>query len=79
MCTPLRDNLSFTAIEFIVCQKYREKPGVLILSEFSGSIQSLRATALCVNPWDTNGFADAIYEALTMDEAERKERYIYGE
>ncbi len=69
LCTPLRDNLSFTAIEFIVCQKYKkEKPGVLILSEFSGSIQSLRATALCVNPWDTNGFADAIYEALTMDE-----------
>lgn len=82
LCTPLRDNLSLTAIEFIFCQAAREDeldrqehpPGVLILSEFTGSVQSLRATALTVNPWDTNGFAEAILEALEMDDDEKLAR-----
>ncbi|CAE7942339.1 tpsA, partial [Symbiodinium sp. KB8] len=61
MDTPLRDTLSREAHEFVWCQ---EEPdcGVLILSEFSGSAQSLRAAAICVNPWDTTAFADAIQE-----------------
>jgi hypothetical protein len=54
ICTPLRDNMSTTAVEFIFCQRYQDTPGVLVLSEFTGSVQSLRACALTVNPWDTN-------------------------
>lgn len=75
--TPLRDTLSASAHEFLVCQEAKDC-GVLIMSEFSGSAQSLRAAALCVNPWDTSGFADAIQEALEMDLADRLELQRYG-
>ncbi|CAE8584663.1 unnamed protein product, partial [Polarella glacialis] len=78
MDTPLRDTLSRSAHEFVWCQEETET-GVLILSEFSGSAQSLRAAAVCVNPWDTNGFADAIQEALEMDEPDRLELHRYGQ
>uniref|UniRef100_A0A7S1WSD0 Alpha,alpha-trehalose-phosphate synthase (UDP-forming) n=1 Tax=Alexandrium catenella TaxID=2925 RepID=A0A7S1WSD0_ALECA len=72
--TPLRDVLPHSAYTFLFCQE----GGVLILSEFSGSAQSLRAAALCVNPWDTNAFADAIQEALEMDPEDRNELHRYG-
>ncbi|CAD7938802.1 unnamed protein product, partial [Amoebophrya sp. A25] len=79
LVTPLRDNLAPTAVEYLLCQKQRQSnPGVLILSEFAGSVQSLGASAITVNPWDTQGFAEAIYEALSMEESERKERWNYG-
>lgn len=75
--TPLRDVLTKSAHEFLCCQDEKQC-GVIILSEFSGSTQSLRAAALTVNPWDTNQFADAIQEALEMDYADRIEMYRYG-
>merc|ERR1719277_744223 len=75
--TSLRDMLSQSAHEFLCCQR-DEDCGVLILSEFSGSAQSLRAAALCVNPWDTIAFADAIQEALEMEVQDRKELCSYG-
>lgn len=75
--TPLRDVLSQSAHEFLCCQEDSEC-GVLILSEFSGSAQSLRAAALTVNPWDTNAFADAIEEALEMELHDRVELHRYG-
>lgn len=75
--TPLRDMISRSAHAFLCCQE-EKKCGVLILSEFSGSAQSLRAAALVVNPWDTNGFADAIQEALEMEPADRVELHRYG-
>lgn len=74
---PLRSCLSHGAHEFLCCQG-EKGCGVLILSEFSGSAQSLRAAALCVNPWDTNLFADAIQEALEMEYQDRVELYRYG-
>jgi len=77
MDTPLRDMLSRAAHEFLYCQEERDC-GVLILSEFSGSAQSLRAAAVCVNPWDTNAFADAVQEALEMEPLDRRELYRYG-
>lgn len=39
---------------------------MLILSEFSGSAQSLGAAAICVNPWDSDALAVAIHDALVM-------------
>mmetsp|Transcript_55895 Transcript_55895/g.120932 ORF Transcript_55895/g.120932 Transcript_55895/m.120932 type:complete len:1035 (-) Transcript_55895:3-3107(-) len=75
--TPLRDLLSRSAHEFLSLQ-HEEQCGVLILSEFSGSAPSLRAAALVVNPWDTNGFADAIQEALEMEVQDRLELHHYG-
>mmetsp|Transcript_99840 Transcript_99840/g.192821 ORF Transcript_99840/g.192821 Transcript_99840/m.192821 type:complete len:1008 (+) Transcript_99840:74-3097(+) len=75
--TSLRDVIPHSAYNFLCCQ-VEDDCGVLILSEFSGSAPSLRAAALCVNPWDTNAFADAIQEALDMDKSDRLELYRYG-
>lgn len=72
----VRDVLSVTAYEYLCCQTARQ--GVLILSEFSGSAQSLRAAAICMNPWNTVEFAEAIHEALEMNDDERIARHSYG-
>ncbi|HSC49023.1 MAG TPA: trehalose-6-phosphate synthase [Gaiellaceae bacterium] len=51
-----------------------ERDGVLILSENAGAHAELGDWALTVNPFDVAGQADAIHRALTMPEAERRER-----
>ncbi len=51
-----------------------QRDGVLILSENAGSHQELSPWALCVNPFDIQAQADAIYQALTMHATERHER-----
>ncbi|HVI36828.1 MAG TPA: trehalose-6-phosphate synthase, partial [Gaiellales bacterium] len=51
-----------------------QRDGVLILSENAGSQEELSAWALCVNPFDIQAQADAIYQALTMHATERHER-----
>jgi trehalose 6-phosphate synthase len=48
--------------------------GVLILSENAGVHEELGRFALTVNPFDVAGQAEAIHEALEMDETERKRR-----
>ena len=49
-----------------------ERAGVLVLSENAGAHEELGAFALSVNPFDVEGTADAIEEALTMpDSGER--------
>ena len=49
--------------------------GVLILSEFTGASQSLGAGAILVNPWNITDLSAAIGDALTMTDAERRERH----
>jgi trehalose 6-phosphate synthase len=51
-----------------------ERDGVLILSENAGSHEELAPWALSVNPFDIQQQADAIYQALTMHQTERRER-----
>jgi trehalose 6-phosphate synthase len=51
-----------------------ERDGVLILSENAGSHDELGEWALSVNPFDVAGQAEAIDQALTMPEGERRER-----
>lgn len=46
---------------------------MLLLSEFAGAAEVLQ-DAIKFNPWDTFQFADAIHEALTMDEDEKARR-----
>jgi trehalose 6-phosphate synthase len=48
--------------------------GVLVLSENAGAHEELGEWALSVNPFDLEGQAEAIHRALTMGEAERRER-----
>jgi trehalose 6-phosphate synthase len=51
-----------------------QRDGVLILSENAGAHQELSPWALCVNPFDIQAQADAIYQALTMHATERHDR-----
>jgi trehalose 6-phosphate synthase len=51
-----------------------ERAGVLVLSENAGAHEELGAYALSVNPFDVEGTADAIAEALRMPEEERERR-----
>ncbi|KAG6039227.1 hypothetical protein E4U41_003039 [Claviceps citrina] len=61
--TSIRDGMSTTGLEYVVCQQ--NTYGCTILSEFSGTANSLEA-AMHINPWDTVGVAESIHEALSM-------------
>ena len=50
------------------------RDGVLVLSENAGVHEELGSWALSVNPFDVAGQADALLQALTMDERERARR-----
>ncbi|KAF2201668.1 hypothetical protein GQ43DRAFT_448651 [Delitschia confertaspora ATCC 74209] len=72
LITSVRDGMNTTSLEYVVCQK--DHHGPLILSEFSGTSSSLQ-NAIHINPWDMAGVADALNEALTMTEEQRKEQH----
>ncbi len=73
LVTPLRDGMNLVAKEFIAAQDPAD-PGMLVLSRFAGAAEQLKE-ALLVNPYDTQGSADAIQRALTMPLAERVNRH----
>jgi trehalose 6-phosphate synthase len=73
LVTPLRDGMNLVAKEFVAAQR-PEDPGVLVLSNLAGAALELSA-ALQVNPYDCNGVALAIEQALNMPLAERRERH----
>ena len=50
------------------------KDGVLILSETTGAHDQLKKGALSVSPADLEGTMQAMYQALTMNDSERKRR-----
>ncbi|NBD36785.1 MAG: trehalose-6-phosphate synthase [Chloroflexi bacterium] len=49
-----------------------EKDGVLILSERTGAREQLESGALVISPCDIYATAEALHQALTMEEEERK-------
>lgn len=73
MVTPLRDGMNLVAKEYVAAQN-PEDPGVLILSRFAGAARELDA-ALIVNPFDLDEMVEALYRSLTMQRAERIERW----
>ncbi len=72
LLTPLKDGMNLVAKEY--CASSLEENGVLILSEFAGTVAQLQKGAIIVNPYDVEGVASAIYKAYTMDSEERKTR-----
>jgi trehalose 6-phosphate synthase len=70
--TSIKDGMNLVAKEFCACQI--DGTGVLILSEFAGAAAQLQRGALLVNPHDIEGMADALHQAFTMGEDERRER-----
>jgi trehalose 6-phosphate synthase len=71
LVNPVFDGLNLVAQEaFLV----NEHDGVLVLSENAGVHEEIGDWALTVNPLDVLGQADAMYEALTLEPAERRRR-----
>ena len=80
--TPLRDGMNLVAKEYVAAQP-SDDPGVLLLSRFAGAAVELRE-ALLTNPYDIDGMADDLRQALTMPLEERRTRHekllarVYG-
>ena len=72
LVTPLKDGMNLVAKEF--CAARTDEQGVLVLSEFAGSAVELNSGALLVNPYDFEGVAAALYEALCMTEFNQRSR-----
>jgi len=73
LVTPLRDGMNLVAKEYVAAQD-PDDPGVLVLSQFAGAAQEMRA-ALIVNPFDTQGIAQALRQGLAMPREERRQRH----
>ena len=73
LVTPLRDGMNLVAKEFVAAQD-GANPGVLLLSPFAGAARELDG-ALIVNPYDLDGVADAIAEAVSMPLGDRQARW----
>ena len=59
--TSLREGMALRTHEYVECQEGRYRP--LILSEFTGSYSySGFRSCIPINPWNTKGTADAIYQ-----------------
>ncbi len=67
LVTPLRDGMNLVAKEYIAVKQ--KEPGVLILSEMAGAAKEMNE-AILINPYDVKSIADAIMEALNVDEDE---------
>jgi trehalose 6-phosphate synthase len=72
LVTPLKDGMNLVAKEF--CAARSDEQGVLVLSEFAGSAVELNTGALLVNPYDFEGVAAALFEALHMTQFDQRIR-----
>ena len=67
--TPLRDGMNLVAHEFALVSRR----GVLVLSDLAGAADYLDGAVL-VNPYDADGLARALHDALALPEEERRSR-----
>ncbi|MFG2135360.1 trehalose-6-phosphate synthase [Streptomyces sp. NPDC048650] len=71
LVNPIRDGMNLVAKEIPVVS---ERGCALVLSREAGAHQELGEDAIGVNPYDINATAEALHEALSMDDAERAAR-----
>ena len=69
----LHDGMNLVAKEFVAAR--HDGDGVLVLSELAGAAQEL-GDAVLINPYDVDGFASRLAEAIDMPRAERRRRMI---
>jgi trehalose 6-phosphate synthase len=67
----LHDGMNLVAKEFVAARD--DEDGVLVLSALAGAAQELQ-DALIINPYDVEGFADALARAIVMPREERRLR-----
>ena len=72
LITPLKDGMNLVSKEF--CASRADEQGVLVLSEFAGAADELACGALLVNPYDAEGVASALRQALAMPQEEQRHR-----
>ncbi len=70
----LHDGMNLVAKEYVASRF--DEDGVLILSPFTGAAQEL-TEALIVNPYAEEEFAEAIHDAVTMPQHERRSPMIH--
>ena len=68
---PLRDGMNLVAKEYVAAQ--HDERGILILSELAGAASEMGESIL-VNPTDISQMADALHEALTMKDNDKRKR-----
>jgi len=71
MVSALHDGMNLVAKEFVGSRF--DGDGVLILSDFAGASREL-TDAVLVNPFDEEGMAESIRQALEMPEEARRKR-----
>nr|WP_205881580.1 bifunctional alpha,alpha-trehalose-phosphate synthase (UDP-forming)/trehalose-phosphatase [Leucobacter coleopterorum] len=69
--TPLRDGMNLVAKEYVACRA--DEGGALILSEFTGAADELRA-ALLINPHDIEALKAAMLRAIHLPREEQQRR-----
>ena len=67
----LADGMNLVAKEFVASRD--DEDGVLVLSALAGAAEELRE-ALIINPYDVDGFANALTRAIDMNPEERRLR-----
>ena len=72
LITPLKDGMNLVAKEY--CAARSDQDGVLVLSEYAGAATELGCGAILVNPYDVEGVAAAVRQALTMEAGDRHAR-----
>ena len=73
LVTPLRDGMNLVAKEYVAAQNPKD-PGVLILSCFAGAAAQMKQ-AIIVNPFSREEMAEALHQALSMEQPERIRRW----
>jgi len=73
LVTPIRDGMNLVAKEYVASQD-PDNPGMLVLSTLCGAAQEL-TEAVLVNPYDRQGVADGLHQAIEMGLEERRERH----
>jgi trehalose 6-phosphate synthase len=71
LVSSLQDGMNLVAKEFVACQV--DERGVLVLSRFTGAAEEIEG-ALLVNPFNVDGYAAGIRNALEMPTPERRRR-----
>ena len=68
LVTPIKDGMNIVAKEY--CASKQDKNGVVILSEYAGTVAQFQKNALVVNPYDIEGVTEAIHLAVAMPKNE---------
>jgi trehalose 6-phosphate synthase/phosphatase len=71
LVSSVNDGMNLVAKEYVASQV--DETGVLLVSQMAGSAEEL-TDALIINPYDPDGLADSIRQALEMPEVQRRDR-----